>query len=205
MKTDKKTGEILKIRDAVITEALLDIEFEGWSDETIARAAEREGGSPAMVKAVFPNGLKDVLKGFADLADREMLAALEGVDPENLRIRDRVRTALMARYAWLNQYKEAERQALQYWAFPMRKPSAAKIVWRTADRIWDWTGDTATDYNRYTKRGLLSGVIVSTTLAWLNDPSEDMDNTKAFLDRRIENVMQLGKVLSKVKPQVKAS
>jgi len=88
---------------------------------------------------------------------------------------------------------------LSYWTMPPRGVRAGGVVWRTADRIWDWAGDTATDYNRYTKRALLCGVIGSTTLAWLGDGSGDMTATRAFLSRRIENVMQIGKFVGKIK------
>ncbi len=192
-------NDVTEIRDTIILTVLPHVAFDGWTWEAIENAAQEAGYEQSMARAVFPDRIKDVLDGFADLADREMLKALDNIDPESLRIRDRIREALVARYVWLNPYKEALRQSVQFWMVPTRKPRGAKIVWRSADRIWSWAGDDATDYNRYTKRGLLSGIIVSTTLAWLNDPSENMDNTKAFLDRRIENVMQLGKIINKVK------
>ncbi len=193
--------DLQKIRDDILKEALPEVIFNGWNWPSVEISGVNAGYGKAMVAAVFPDKMMDVLDGFADMADREMLRALSGVKAQNLRVRERVRVALMARYEFLNQYKEAERQALQFWVHPLRKVKAAKIVWRTADRIWNWAGDEATDYNRYTKRGLLSGVIVSTTLAWLNDPSESMDNTASFLDRRIENVMQLGMALNRFKGQ----
>lgn len=192
-------NDVSEIRDKIILTALPQVAFDGWAWATIEAAAEDAGYESSMARAVFPDRIKDVLDGFADLADREMLKALKDVHSEDLRIRDRIREALLARYAWLGPHKEPLRQSIQFWMVPTRKPRGAKIVWRTADRIWNWAGDDARDYNRYTKRGLLSGIIVSTTLAWLNDASENMDNTKAFLDRRIENVMQLGKIINKVK------
>lgn len=192
-------AEIIEIRDQIIRAALPNVAFEGWTWPLVEQAAQDAGYEPAMARAVFPDQIKDVLDAFADIADREMLKALDAVNVEDLRIRDRIRTALIARYEWLAPHKEALRQSVQFWIVPTRKPRGAKIVWRSADRIWDWAGDTATDYNRYTKRGLLSGIIVSTTLVFLNDASEHMDNTKAFMDRRIENVMQLGKVIGKIK------
>lgn len=188
-----------QIRDDILQAALPAVPFDGWSWAVIEKAAEEAGHRPVVAQAVFPGKMPDVLDGFADLADRGMLAALEDINPGDLRIRDRVREALLARYRFLQPHKEALRQSTKFFLNPARKPMGAKIVWRTADRIWDWAGDDAQDYNRLTKRGLLSGIIVSTTLAWLEDASEDMDRTKAFLDRRIENVMQLSKVLGKFK------
>ena len=191
--------DVTKIRDSILTSALPHVAFDGWVWEMIERASEEAGYEASMARAVFPDRIKDVLDGFADLADREMLLALEDTNIDDLRIRDRIRSALIARYEWLKPHKEALQQSVQFWMVPTRKPRGAKIVWRTADRIWNWAGDTATDYNHYTKRGLLSGILVSATLFWLNDTSEHMDNTKSFIDRRIENVMQFGKVLGRIK------
>lgn len=197
------THDVTEIRDEIIMAALPHVAFDGWCTQAMIHAAADAGHKENVLRAVFPSflsgNMSDVLDGFADLADREMLQILKEKNPDDLRVRDRVQTALMARYTWLSPHREALRQSLQFWMIPTRKPRAAKIVWRTADRIWDWAGDEARDYNRYTKRGLLSGVIIATTLAFLNDDSEDLDVTKAFLDRRIGNVMQLGKIVGKVK------
>ncbi|MCB9983917.1 MAG: COQ9 family protein [Rhodospirillales bacterium] len=192
-------NDSVEIRDQILRQVLPDVAFDGWNWSAVELAARQAGYDAGVASQVFPGKMKDVLDGFADLADREMLQALEGVDPNDLRIRERVRTALMARFEWLLPHREALRLSSQFWLAPTRKPRAVKIVWRSADRIWDWAGDTAKDYNRYTKRGLLSGILVSTMLVFLNDESETLDNTKAFLDRRIENVMQLGKVLHSCK------
>ena len=60
--------------------------------------------------------------------------------------------------------------------------------------MWRIAGDTATDFNHYSKRTILLGVYVSTVLVYLDDGSEDLSETRAFLDRRIDNVMQFEKV-----------
>ena len=197
-------NDVITIKDEILKAALPNVVFDGWHWDVIVQACEDAGHSENTARGVFPGKMVDVLDHFADYADREMLAALEGLDPESLRVRDRVKTALMMRFEKLMPYKDAVRQSLQFWIVPTRKPRAMKITWRTADKIWDWAGDPSSpgrvrDYNHYTKRGLLSGVIAATTLAWLNDSSEDMEQTREFLDRRIENVMQLGKVVSKFK------
>jgi ubiquinone biosynthesis protein COQ9 len=181
------------IRDKIIEQALPGVPFDGWTLEHLEKAAMAAGYQPAMVRAVFPGGLGDALDHFADLMDRRMLAALGKVNVEDLRVRDRIRTAVLARLEALRPHREAERLALTYWSFPFRHLRAGKIAWRTADRIWDWVGDDSTDYNRYTKRGLLSGVLASTLLAWLDNE----ESAPAFLDRRIENVMQWGRFLGK--------
>lgn len=190
---------VIAIRDEILEAALPNVPFDGWSWEAIGQAAEECGYDQAMAVAVFPARMTDVLDAFSDRADRQMLDALSDTNPEDLKVRERIAECVIRRFEMLAKDKEAVRKSLLFWALPTRKPRAAKIIWRTADRIWDWAGDTATDYNRYTKRGLLSGIIVSTTLAWLDDTDPDMQPTKAFLSRRIENVMTIGKLTGKLK------
>lgn len=187
------------IRDTILVELLPDVPFDGFSWVGVEQASIRAGYERDMARAVFSGGLTDVVAHFSDWADRTMLDVLVDTDIESLRVRDRIRDAVMARFGVLQQHKEAVRFALSYWAMPPRGIRASQVLWRTSDRIWDWAGDTATDYNRYTKRGLLSGVISSTTLAWFNDDDPAMSATKDFLDRRIENVMQLGRCIGKFK------
>lgn len=193
------TNDLQDKRDTILESALPEAETQGWSWHIIRNAAAQAGYAPDMADAVFPGGLPDVLIHFSGWADRKMLKKLEGLDPESMRVRDRIRLAVQTRLAILKPYRGAVRHALGYWLRPFRKWTAGKNIWNTADCIWNWAGDIATDYNRYTKRTLLSGVIVSTTLVWLNDDTEDSSVTQAFLDRRIENVMQLGKVIGRLK------
>lgn len=182
-----------QIRDEILESLIPHVVFDGWTRAAALRGAQEAGYDAPMVAAVFPGGTDEIVAHFADMADRAMLAALGG--GADLRVRDKITLAVQKRLEWLARHKEAERAAVAYWMRPVRKYKGAKIVWRTADRIWEWAGDTATDYNRYTKRALLSGVLVSTTLFWLDDKGGDMANIFAFLDRRIDNVLTLGSVL----------
>ena len=59
--------------------------------------------------------------------------------------------------------------------------------------MWRIAGDTSTDFNHYTKRMTLGAVYGSTLLVWLDDQSEGLGETAAFLDRRIDDVMSFEK------------
>lgn len=187
-----------EIQDTILLAALEDVPFDSWTWSVIEQAAQKKGyDSSALVKA-FPNKLLDVLIHFSDWADRQMLVRLNKVDNTDIRIRDRVRQGVAERIDILQPYKEAFRSSASFWLNPLHKFTAGKIVWRTADEIWIWAGDTATDYNHYSKRALLSGVITSTMLAWLRDDSDNSQETLDFLDRRIDNVLKFGRVAGKV-------
>lgn len=187
------------IKDAILESALPNIPFDGWTMETLECAAQDAGYDAAMVMSVFPSGVKDAVRYFASYADYHMLEALRNIVPGDMKVRDRITIAVRARLEFLTRYKEAERLAVAFWMRPLRKFEGAKIVWNTADEIWRWAGDTATDYNRYTKRALLSGVLTATTLYWLNDASKGHEDSWTFLNRRIENVLAIGRIAGKRK------
>ena len=177
--------------------ALEDVPFDGWTWDVIESAAEKAGHDKTVAFAVFPEKLEDVMPHFSDLADRKMLEILKTQEmPE--KIRDKIKQAVLARYEFLNGHKEATRAATNYWLVFTHKIEASKLVWKTADIIWKYAGDTSNDYNHYTKRTLLSGVITATNIAWLNDDSANHQKTKEFLDRRIENVLFVGKGAGKI-------
>jgi ubiquinone biosynthesis protein COQ9 len=191
--------DIQKIRDNILEAALPELSYNGWQWDLILRSTEQAGYTSDMAVAVFPSQLSDVLDHFSDWADRGMMASLSGINPQDHKIRERVAQAVFARLQFLQPHRGAVKGALAYWAVPLRGIQGGRVVWRTANRIWLWAGDTSTDYNRYTKRSLLTGVIGATTLAWLNDDSDDLAATHEFLMRRIENVMKLGQFIGKLK------
>lgn len=190
------TNRLEKERDFMIEAMLPDVAFDGWNTDLLTQT-HRESGIKTPLSKLFPKNIQSVLDHFADKADRAMLAELDRLDLDVLRIRDRIGAGVMARLNALDSHKPAVSAALGWYALPPRSFLLPKIVWRTADRLWWAAGDTATDYNHYTKRGLLSGVLSATTLYWLNDSSDDHGDTQAFLDRRIDNVMTIGKTIGK--------
>jgi ubiquinone biosynthesis protein COQ9 len=192
-------ADVQNIQDKILLRALDDVAFDGWSLEVVENAAAQEGFEADTVRAVFPGGLSDVLAHFSDYADRMMLQRLEALDSAELRIRDRIQMAVIGRFEALEPYKEAVRLSLPYWARPFSQLRGGKIVWRSADVIWNWAGDTSQDYNYYTKRTLLSGILVSSTPVWLNDKDENLQKTRNFVERRIGNVMQFGKIIGRIK------
>lgn len=193
------TEKITKIRDDILLATLPGVAFDGWTWEAVVQGAMVAGHKPDMAGAVFSGGLKDAIAHFSDYLNRRMMERLSSVDPQSMKIRERIRHAVQMRFEIMHPYKEAEKLAVAYWMRPLRKFDGVRLVWRTADLIWDWAGDTSTDYNRYTKRGMLSAILTASTLFWLNQEGRDLASTMAFVDRRIENVMQFEKIKGKLK------
>lgn len=184
-------------KDAPLTDVLLDamlmhVPFDGWS-ETAFRAALGDTGTDATVaRALFPRGAVDLALAFHKRGDDAMADRLQHADLDDMRFRDRVAFAVRTRLDVVDD-KEAVRRGTTLFALPMYAADGARAIWGTADRIWTELGDTSDDYNWYTKRATLSGVYSATVLYWLGDDSLGHQATWDFLDRRIDNVMQVEK------------
>lgn len=162
--------------------------FDGWSDEALARAAGEAGLDPAQAALAFPKGAIDMIDGwFADI-DAAMAAGFAAGEIEAMPVHKRIRALIVRRIELVRPHKEALRRALAILALPRNLARAAQLAWRSSDAMWRRAGDTATDYNHYSKRMTLSAVYGSTVLAWLDDESADEAETWAFLDRRLANV-----------------
>ena len=141
----------------------------------------------------------DLALAFSEWADDLMEKRLSREIKKIPRIRDKVKRGVEIRLAILTPYKNHVRSSLRFLSKPLHAHHLPKMVWHSADIIWDAAGDNSTDYNRYTKRLLLSGVLTSTTLYWLRDTSSKNQKTTKFLERRIEDVMKAGQFIARFK------
>jgi ubiquinone biosynthesis protein COQ9 len=172
--------------------------FDGWSERALAMAAAELGVPAERARIAFPGGAMQMIDAWFDWNDRAMLAAFSPERIAATKIRERIGELVLDRLVRLRPNKEALRRAVAVMAMPQNALAAARLAWRSADRIWRVAGDTATDYNHYTKRMILIGVYGSTTLVFLDDESDDMATTRAFLARRIEDVMRFEKTKARV-------
>tara|TARA_B100000963_G_C22625547_1_gene672136 strand:+ start:2657 stop:3325 length:669 start_codon:yes stop_codon:yes gene_type:complete len=176
---------------AVLAKALPEVAFEGWSKKLLQQSIAAAEIDAAVAELAFARGVDKLIETFSAQGDGEMLAALPA--PDDMKIRARITEAVWARLLVDSAHIEAARRAAGYLSVPGRQKLAADLLFQTAHHMWRWAGDTATDYNYYSKRLILSGVIASTRLYWFDDHSEDFGKTRTFLERRIENVMQFEK------------
>lgn len=191
------TNDIEALRGKLLLAALTHIPFEGWTNSALRAGARDAGLDPAHVARVFPGGPAEAIDFFNRDADARMLQALEGMDFENMRVRDKVIAGVRTRLEQNLPHREAIRRALAVLAMPFNAPLGMRCVSRTVDAIWRAAGDASTDYNWYTKRGLLAGVYTATVFYWVNDKSEGTADTYHFLERRIDTVMRIGGALGR--------
>ena len=197
--------DLIQYKDALLEAMLPDITFDGWSIAALNAGARSLGLDVGAALRLFPEGPGEAALWLDDWADRKMLAALDQMDLAAMKVRERVAAAVMARLGVLAPYREAVRRAIALKATPFGAMRAAQIIYRTVDAIWYAAGDTATDFNFYTKRSLLAAVYGPTILYWLNDRSENATETRDFLDRRLAEVMKLPKLGPQLRKAAKAA
>ena len=179
----------------VLDEALRLAPTRGWGRATLMAAAKAAGLSPGDAELLMPNGPRDLAALLSRRHDAAALAALP--DPAGLKIRERIRTAVIARLDAAQVDREAVRRWAGFLALPTNMPLALTLLWDSADGLWRWAGDTATDENHYTKRAILSGILIQTTAL---DLQLGRIEALAALDARIQNVMDFEKWKAGFKP-----
>lgn len=171
-------------KDAILKAVLSHVPFDGWSAAAYAAGIKDVRISAERAARLFPRGVPDVATYFGESIASRLEADLEGLSGRESSIRRRIAIGVRQLMTLFAEHREAVRRLP-----PPHNPAAG--LYRITDTIWRAAGDQSTDYNFYTKRGLLAGVVTATYLYWLDDESEDYSDTWAFLDRRIENVLQI--------------
>jgi ubiquinone biosynthesis protein COQ9 len=170
----------------VLAAALPLAETMGWSRRLVDAAAAATGLSAADATLLLPDGARDLAALLFRRHDAAALAALSALDPATLKVRERITRAVQARIDAAMTDEAATRKAGGFLALPPNAPLALSLGWTTADALWRWAGDTATDENHYSKRAILGVVLASTMAARLSGGEA---RAEAHLKARIDNVM----------------
>lgn len=164
--------------------------FDGWSEAALIEAADAIGADRDVARLAIPGGPMDMIGAWIETIDAAMAAALPAETLGLMKIRERIRSLVQFRLDAVAGREEALRRALAIMAMPQNAAAALASGWRSADRMWRLAGDTATDWNHYSKRAILAALYGSTLAVFVNDSSPEKAETRAFLDRRIEGVMR---------------
>ncbi len=186
-----------ELRPIVAAALPADAAFDGWSRAALGSSALRIGVKPEIAGLLFPGGAVEMIDAWFASVDTAMAEALPVDHLPALKIRERITALVEARLTILAPHKEALRRAQAILANPLNAAKALGLGWRAADVMWRIAGDTATDYNHYSKRAILGSVYAATLLVFVNDESENWEDTRAFLARRIEGIMRFEKTKAK--------
>jgi ubiquinone biosynthesis protein COQ9 len=198
--TDPNDMTLDELRAALAERLPEEAAFEGWTEKALDAAAARIGVPADRARLAFAGGGGQMVDAWFASVDRHMADALPPEKLAEMRVRDRITQLVLARLALVAPYREALRRALAVLAMPHHIAMGTAIGWRAAETMWRLAGDNSTGFAHYTKRMTLLGVYGSTLLAFIDDDSEDYAETRAFLDRRIDDVMKFEKFKAQMKP-----
>ena len=162
----------------------------GWNARLVREACEACGLSQGDEELLLPNGARDLAALLSRRHDARALTVLGEIDAKSLKIRERIARAVSERMEAGAADLEATRRCAAFLALPVNADLGLKLAWESADHLWRWAGDEATDWNHYSKRTILSGILIpALTLRWF----DGRETAEAFVARRIENVMAFEK------------
>ncbi len=168
----------------------------GWTEANATIAAQQAGLDEGEQALAAPGGVRDLIAAFFDRAETITAAALAEMDLSALKTHERVATGVRTWLAVLEPDRAAVRRAASRGLMPYGAGDAAARTWAVADLIWKAAGDTATDYNRYSKRGLLAACLPGLVFFWLEAPSQDA--LDAEIHRRLKFASDTGRSLGRV-------
>lgn len=184
----------------ILQAALKIVPHGGWTEETLEQASIDAGFSKGYGKLLFIGGLKDLVDLYIASIDELMLAELKAIDMKALGITAKIKLALKTRIKILEGHKPVVARTVSYLSAPWNAPLGLRLGWRSVDLIWrEVAGDASHDFNYYTKRGLLYTVYAASIHFFLSDHSKSHCETDDFIDRRIDDVLQVGRWLAKFK------
>ncbi|XP_003376867.1 ubiquitin domain-containing protein UBFD1 [Trichinella spiralis] len=113
--------------------------------------------------------------------------------------------ALEARLEMLKPYRRLWAEALQQLISPTKAAEALTLTFSMCDDILYYMGDHSLDFSWYTKRTSLLILYNSAELYMLQDYSDDISDTKAFLKRRLDDLRFCKESLEKIEQKFSMS
>ena len=153
---------------------------QGWTLATLKQAGQATGETPQSLKRLFPNGITCAISAWQAWLDEQTVQRVRLQGWQSERIRDKVAQGAWTRLELIGEHHEAFQRATRQRLWHPR--IVMQDLWRTADTLWTLAGDTAQDYNHYTKRLLLAKLLFKTTLSYLGDTSTGYTDTRTYLD-----------------------
>jgi ubiquinone biosynthesis protein COQ9 len=187
MENDTIDAKKVGLLSAVLEEAM----FDGFGYASLRNGAKKTGLSQGELALIAPDGALSIIDYWFSLADEAMVSAVSA--QTSFKIREKATFAIRTRLEYFAQNKEALRKAIIHLSLPQNAKRGLEIGYRFADKAWRAFGDKSTDFNYYSKRTILLGVDMATVTFFLGDDSPNHNDSWAFLDRRIENIMQFEK------------
>jgi len=183
----------------ILRASMLHVPFDGWGNAALLSGASDCGYEAEAVSAAFPRGAVDAISLYSRLANQSMVEMFFALPKSPDKVHLKIRALVLLRLDVAQPDKDAVRRALSILAMPAHAKLSVKLLYETVDTMWRTAGQLDTGFSFYTKRGILAAVYSATVLAWISDNSGNLDETTAFLDRRLVDVSRIPKLTKPMK------
>lgn len=152
----------------------------------------------------FPDKTKSLCNFFLSNLQLKLEKKIKNKIKNEKSISKRVNFILFELISLLNENKDISLYFLNYIS---RKPTyLKKISIKFSDRVWRLLEDKSVDFNYYTKRLILSQILINSILYWRG--SNDLNKTQIFIEKQIFLLGKFGyyksnfkKFISKIAPK----
>lgn len=168
-----------------------------WSPDILTMAEKSGGLEKNYHKLLFPGGLNEIVPEFESWLDEKMLAELEKIEKPK-KIREQIALALKIRLMDVIS-REASIKNSSFFLLPNHTLSGMESACRTCDLIWRYAGDQSSDFNYYTKRGLLLPVYLSAKTFYFADNSAYYQKTQEFIKNALDNIINIASFKQHIK------
>ncbi len=191
-----QTDFAAEAEDRILSEAVILSPEHGWTWLMTYAAAKAAGFSEGEAELLLPHGPRDLAALLSRRHDAAAMASLTELDPVSLKVRERIARGVRARLEAAMADGPATRRWAGFLALPTNAALGLRLAWESADQLWVWAGDRSTDENHYSKRAILSEILISSLAVWLADGE---NAALAHLDGRIGAVMAFEKFKARIK------
>ncbi|KAL0467774.1 ubiquinone biosynthesis protein COQ9 [Neurospora intermedia] len=200
------------VEESILSAAYQHVPSHGFTPSALAAGA-RDAGYLDISPTILPEGAFALIR-YHLVKQREELAARVselfggeghvGARPglSEREIRGRVEAVTWARLSANAQVIGRWQEALAIMAQPSYVPLSLKELALLSDEILFLAGDSSVDPSWYTKRASLSTIYAAAELFMTNDHSPEFMDTRAFLNRRLREVNEVGGVFRNLREWV---
>lgn len=186
-----------------VTEKFINLlAFEPWSNETLEKACEEAGFDKAFTFALYPGKIAEFTHEFVQQCNENAFAQAKAVaNFQGLKIGQKVEEII---YARILQYHtrlknfESLKKFIGYSANPKNIGASLGNIYEFANDVWYEIGDKSTDISYYTRRLSLSAIYSKCMLYSLSDKSDNLTQTKKFIQKSIDALLKINKLKQKV-------
>ena len=182
----------------LVTKMLNHVPDLGWTWDALSKTAlnskKMKSHSEEELQTIFDNKISNIIGIFNDKLDEDMFAIFNPENNKNLRVTQTVKALVLSRLRASENYKSIIKTSLFFMAQPGNAYEALNQLMKTSNKIWEIAGDTSRGRNFYSKRLILAGVYSSTLAYWLAKETRSIDESEDFLDKRLDDVKNIGKI-----------